>query len=90
MSSRLETTADSSALETIHEPHAFHQKETVMAGKQRFVLPLVPVQGISLEPRHAVAPSPISITAGMPNPWPTPSRNAWLVSGSTAQVREGQ
>ena len=52
------------------------------------------MQGISVEPRHAVAPSPISIFGRMPNPWPTPiqepSRNAWLVSGLTAQVRERQ
>ena len=93
----LQATPDGSALDkTWEETLASSQKTTWTVGQRRFVMPMLPEQEeIALDlRRHAISPSPVSMVARMSNPFQTPirepSRNAWLVSGSLAQVRQGK
>ena len=93
----LQATPDGSALDkTWEETLASSQKTTWTVGQRRFVMPMLPEQEeIALDRRrHAISPSPVSMVARMSNPFQTPirepSRNAWLVAGSLAQVRQGK
>ena len=93
MPDHLQVTPDCSALDTMDET-SFPTKTTLTVGQRRFVVPRIPEQEIALGSRNAVSPSPVSMVARMSNPFKTPIReplrNAWLVSGSIAQIRQGE
>ena len=93
MPDHLQVTPDCSALDTMDET-SFPTKTTLTVGQRRFVVPRIPEQEIALGSRHAVSPSPVSMVARISNPFKTPIReplrNAWLVSGSIAQIRQGE